>query len=328
MSRWTGDTEDREDGIGVRAGAEVRVGDGDDSAGAAEGRGAAWRVRLVVLALVALALFVGLYFLAVQTGWGQRVDGAALSGRVFSRPRLRRITYGVLRTISVSALVLLGAAVVTIALVRGRVSRALVAVTVIAGANVSTQVLKHAVLPRPDLVAGPLGTRPTFPSGHTTVAMSLAVALVVVVGHRHRLLAGLAGAGYAAAVGGATLTAGWHRPSDVIGAYLVVVVWASLATALLAGPDGRPADGRPGRGGVDDGIPLLAVVGVSLLGAAFAAAVAYAVARRSHELAAVDLRAPYFAGLAAIAGSALLTMAAFLHALGRGFPSTRRRPPR
>ncbi len=328
MSRWTGDTEDREDGSGVRVGAKGGVGDGDDSAGRRAGRGAGWRVRLVVLALAALVLLVVLYLLAVQTGWGQRVDGAALSGRVFSRPRLRRITYGVLRTISVSALALLGAAVVTIALVRGRVSRALVAVTVIAGANVTTQVLKHAVLPRPDLVAGPLGTRPTFPSGHTTVAMSLAVALVVVVGHRHRLLAGLVGAGYAAAVGGATLTAGWHRPSDVIGAYLVVVVWAAPATALLAGPDGRPGDGRPGRDGVDDGVPLLAAVGVALLGVAFAAAAAYAVVRRSHELAAVDFRAPYFAGLAAIAGSALLTMAAFLHALGREFPQARLRSPR
>lgn len=237
----------------MRVGAEGGVGDGDDSVGGAAGRGAGWRVRLVLLALAALVLLVVLYLLAVQTDWGQRVDGAALSGRVFSRPRVRRITYGVLRTISVSALALLGTAVVTIALARGRVSRALVAVTVIAGANVTTQVLKHAVLPRPDLVAGPLGTRATFPSGHTTVAMSLAVALVVVVGHRHRLLAGLVGAGYAAAVGGATLTAGWHRPSDVIGAYLVVVVWAAPATALLAGPDGRPGDGRPGRDGVDDG---------------------------------------------------------------------------
>ncbi len=301
---------------------------GDHSAGAAVRRGAPWRARLVVLSVACVVVFAALYLLAVRTAWGQRLDGAALSGRIFSRPRVRDVTYGVLRTISISSLTLLGAAVVTIALVRGRVSRAAAAVVLIVGSNVTTQLLKHSVLGRPDLVAGPLGTRATFPSGHTTVAMSLAAALVVVVGRRHRIAAAVAGTGYAAAIGGATLTAGWHRPSDVIGAFLVVVAWASLGTALLVAPSERPAGRGPPPERGEPAVPLLGALGVVLLGVAFVGAATFAVARRSHDLGAVDLRASYFAGLAAIAGSALIVMAAFLGALGRDFPQARGRARR
>ncbi len=284
------------------------------------GAGVPRRARLVLLALLCAVALVALYVLAVQTAWGQRLDGAALSGRIFGRPRVREVTYGVLRTISMSSLAFLGGAVVVIALSRGRTRRALAAVVLIAGANLTTQVLKLHVLPRPDLVRGPLESKPTFPSGHATVAMSLAVALVVVVGRRHRIAAAVAGTGYAAVIGGATLTAGWHRPSDVIGAFLVVVAWASLATAVLAGGGERPRGGPPGDPR-EQAVPLLAVLGVVLLGVAFAGAAAYAVARRSHDLGAVDLRASYFGGLAAIAGSALLTMTAFLWASGRDLPA-------
>jgi uncharacterized membrane protein YbhN (UPF0104 family) len=41
------------------------------------------------------------------------------------------------------------------------------------------------------------------------------------------------GACYAALVGVATLSAGWHRPSDAIGAFLIVGIWAALAGVLL-----------------------------------------------------------------------------------------------
>lgn len=283
--------------------------------------GTSRRAQLVAVGVTAAVVLVGLYLVAVRTPWGQRLDGAALSGRIFSRPRVREVTHGILRTISVTSLALLGGAVVTIALVRNRTGRALAAVAVIAGANVTTQVLKRVVLSRPDLVSGPLGTRPTFPSGHSTVAMSLAVALVVVVGRRHRVAAALAGTAYAVAVGGATLTAGWHRPSDVMGAYLVVLVWGSLATAFLVPDPTRSGRARrPGPPDSDEAVPVLAVLGVVLLGLAFAGAVAFAVARRSADLGAVDFRASYFAGLAAIAGTALLAMAAFLAALGRDRP--------
>ena len=76
----------------------------------------------------------------------------------------------------------------------------------------------------------------TFPSGHSTVAMSLALALVLVVPARLRVPVGLAGIAYAVLVGAATLTGAWHRPSDVLGAYLVTLAWASGICVWLVGP--------------------------------------------------------------------------------------------
>ena len=94
----------------------------------------------------------------------------------------------------------------------------------------------------------------SLPSGHTTVAASVAVALVFVLPPRARGFAAVVGAGYTALVGVATMSAGWHRPSDSVAALLVVGGWAAAAglalmiaarLAPLVGLRSKPR-GRPG----------------------------------------------------------------------------------
>ncbi|NTW41804.1 MAG: phosphatase PAP2 family protein, partial [Cellulomonadaceae bacterium] len=125
---------------------------------------------------------------------------------------------------------------------RRRVVLALQVAVLMGGANLTTQVLKHVVLSRPDLALDD-SLRNTLPSGHTTAAASVAAALVLVVPRRVRPAAALVGAAYTVATGISTLVGGWHRPSDVVAAVLVVLGWAGLATALGARgtlPPGSP----------------------------------------------------------------------------------------
>ena len=274
--------------------------------------------RLFALALACVALFAVLYGIAVRTTFGQRIDNAALAGRT-TRASVLRATDHLLNTISISSLVLVGGIILLIALFRGRPYLAFAAAVVIGGANITTQLLKHDILGRPSLdsngpTIGPLAG-PTLPSGHTTVAMSLALGLVLVVPARARLAAAIGGFGYAALVGVGVVTAGWHRPSDVVGAYLVVTAWAAVAAAVLLAWRGlaRVRGAASRRVGVAS--PLFAAGGVALLGIGFVGSAGALVAVRENQLDAVRLDEVYAAAMTAIVGVGLVLVAALLAVL-------------
>ncbi|SBV30888.1 PAP2 superfamily protein [Micromonospora krabiensis] len=191
-------------------------------------------VWLVVLVLAQAAAFLLVWRVAVHTGLGQWVDTVALTGNRIGQDRIDEPVDRVLNAMSVVSLVVATAVIGFIALMRGRIALAITATLLIAGANVTTQLLKHG-LARPDLgidlervYAGN-----SLPSGHTTVAGSVAVALVLVLPAKVRVVGAFVGAGYAAVAGVATLSAGWHRPSDAVAAFLVVGIWAALAGLVL-----------------------------------------------------------------------------------------------
>ncbi len=107
----------------------------------------------------------------------------------------------------------------------GRRSQAIAAVALVAGANVTAQVLKVALAhPRIQPAFGPypyqLGAE-AFPSGHATAAMSVGLAAVLIAPGRLRVVAASVAAAYVAAVSIAVLILGWHYPSDVVGGILV-----------------------------------------------------------------------------------------------------------
>jgi membrane-associated phospholipid phosphatase len=125
---------------------------------------------------------------------------------------------------------LLAAALVAGAALAGRWRPALVAAVAIAGATVTTQVLKVALAAPRD---GDYLPPASWPSGHTTGAVSLALALVIVSPPALRWLAALAGAAVSAATMVAVMVLGMHYPSDVAGGVLVAVAWACLAVAAV-----------------------------------------------------------------------------------------------
>ena len=239
------------------------------------------RRRAAVGAFAALAAACALataiaYLVAIRTAEGQRLDDAA-RGRLspFDEPGAYSATESLLETISVSSLALFGIGIMAIAFARGRPRLALGAGVVVLGANLTTQFLKGS-LDRPDLVNG-YGSEPgAFPSGHVTVAMSLAMALVLVVPPAVRWLAAVAGCGYASLVGVAVLALDWHRPSEAVAGYLVCVGWAAAVAAVIVAVRGTRELSAGGSAVASRAGAVAAVV----VGAVFIAVVAVTAVRR------------------------------------------------
>jgi membrane-associated phospholipid phosphatase len=270
------------------------------------------RTTLLLVAVIALALLVALYLLGVRTAWGQRIDAAALRGSVTLRPRAVHAAGRLLATIDVASLALIGAAIVLVAITRGRPLLAIGAGIVIGGSVVTTELLKHEILPRPYLgVVDPIGPHASWPSGHTTVAMSLAIAAVLVSPVRARGWVAILGSIYASAIGVATVATANHRPSDPIGAVLVVLLWSCLVAAVLTTVSAtvpRERQGAPVS-------PALALGGVILLGVAFVGLAGTFVAIRSSRLGTIEIRGAFFGAAAAIMGSVLVANAVLVWTL-------------
>jgi membrane-associated phospholipid phosphatase len=190
----------------------------------------------VVAAVVALVAAVGVHLtwrVFVMTPEGQRVEGLAFEGARHGRYRLWVLAEPVLDVVSVAFVAAGVLAVVLVALGRRRWMLAVQAAAIVAGSNLTTQVLKHQVYDRPHLLPGWTGPN-GLPSGHTTVAASVSVAVLFVVPRRWRPLVAVLGAGWTAAMGVSTLVGRWHRPSDVVAAVLVVLAWGAAASALTS----------------------------------------------------------------------------------------------
>lgn len=250
----------------------------------------------------------------VGTTRGQLLDTAALEGNTIGHDRIDGLVDTVLSAVTLLSLAAATIAIGAIALMRGRVVLAAVATLLIAGANLTTQLLKQ-VIDRPDfgvdLARAAAGN--SLPSGHTTMAASVAVAVALVVPPSVRGLAGLLGAGYAALAGVATMSAGWHRPSDAVAALLIVGAWAALAGLLLALADRR----RPAGPESPPHWLALATLGLAGLVLLVAAAVAMVLTDRAlatpvELLSRGRLLTAYAGGAAGIAGAASLMMAIVL----------------
>lgn len=228
-------------------------------------------VRAASLFLVGGVTAVAVVLLALHTRTGQRVDERVLrvtdAGVAATRAMLE-----VLGLVSVLSVAVALGALMLFAVSQRRVWSAVVALVLVTGANVTTQLLKATLL-RPDLGGR---TANTLPSGHTTVAFSLGVALLVVLPNRWRPLQVAAVAGMGTFVGASTVIGGWHLPSDVVAAFAVTAAWAGLGMLLALPSVGPPdpvhlrsgASGRPRRRGLGYGLSGLtasALAGVVLV---------------------------------------------------------------
>ncbi|UWZ39972.1 phosphatase PAP2 family protein [Dactylosporangium roseum] len=285
-----------------------------------------WPVGLVLwlllLAVAGTVGFVEVWRFFVQTEQGQLLDYVALTGNSIGRARVESIVDNTLNGISVLSLAVATVVIGFIALARRRVALAVGAVLLIGGANATTQVLK-AVIYRPDLGVDVerAAAGNSLPSGHTTVAASVAVAFVLVLPARTRGPGALVAALFAALAGVATLSAGWHRPSDAVAALLIVGAWAAVTGLFIVLAQRR-------HGGVEYGPPstymtlFLALVSLGLLaGAGLALYLTNDVVTTAVEdLGRRRLFAAYAGGALGIAGTAGLTVASVLATVHRVVP--------
>ncbi|KAB1935887.1 phosphatase PAP2 family protein [Micromonospora sp. ALFpr18c] len=279
-------------------------------------------VWMVVLALVQAAAFLAVWRVAVHTGIGQWVDTVALTGNRIGQDRIDGPVDRILNAMSVVSLLAATAVIGFIALIRGRIALAITATLLIAGANVSSQLLKYG-LNRPDYGLDPerAAVGNSLPSGHTAVAASVAVALVLVLPRKVRAVGAFLGAGYAAVAGVATLSAGWHRPSDAVAAYLLVGVWAALAGLLLLITQREQAEVAPGDAHRVAAL-VLGVAGVLAL-IACGVALSWLVELRGtgpEELTRRPLFIGYAGSAAGIAGTMAVVMALVLTIVHRLVP--------
>jgi membrane-associated phospholipid phosphatase len=144
----------------------------------------------------------------------------------------------------------LGLLCIAIALARRLPWRALAVAIVLVGTGVTTQALKHLLAePRyADWLLGGQIEGASWPSGHSTAAMTLALCAVVVVPPGWRAATALIGGGCALGLAYATLALTWHYPSEVFGGFLVAGAWVSTALAVLTRVEvGDPDPARPPR---------------------------------------------------------------------------------
>lgn len=266
-----------------------------------------------------VVLLGGLYVGAVRTRLGQRTDEAALVGRM-TNASVQNATNHVLDTISVTSLLLGSIALALLALSRRRPRLAVGVLAMVVGANLTSQLLKSVFLSRPDLLHRPgAASIPSFPSGHATVAMSLALGCVFVVPPRLRTITGCVSVAYAVVIGAATLTAGWHRPSDVIAAYLVATAWAAMLGALIVGSRGTavasPPRGAPALLSRFLSSHRMLIAGAWLLGAASVLSSAVIVILNGRRLTPTRVGASYLSAMAAIVGTALVILSLLLRNL-------------
>ena len=164
------------------------------------------RLRGGLLALSCLAATLGLWGLFVFTHTGQTLDAMALEGSEIGSHYVSAHARRLLSVVSMPAAVVLVVTILVIGLLRRSHRRAVWAVVAVVGANLTTQILKYRILWRPDFdITERWDNANTLPSGHTTMAASAAVALILLSGRRWRPLAAWAGGLFTIAMGYSTL---------------------------------------------------------------------------------------------------------------------------
>jgi membrane-associated phospholipid phosphatase len=265
----------------------------------------------------ALACLVGLvaagvFALAVPAA---RVrDAAMLHGFVgLDRPSVHRAISFVAHLGDTLPYACAGLLCIVVALARRRGWRALAVACLLAVTGLTTQVLKH-VLAQPRLehwLPEQVATN-SWPSGHSTAAMTLALCAILVAPPALRAVAAMLGGAFAVGVGYAVLVLGWHYPSDVLGGFLVAGLWTSLAVAALY----RVEAPEPARRPVWEPLAGLAT------GAGVVAAVVLGV--RADTVALYTSERPTFAaGAITIALLALVLVTTVSAASTRGAPQAR-----
>lgn len=222
--------------------------------------------RWAAVAVLSIALLAASYVAAVRTPQGQAWENAALRGADHANTGTVTAVVDALGSITTTSLVIGVALVTIIALVRRRLDLAVASLGVIALGQVITQGLKRFILPRPSLVVyGADHTPNSFPSGHTTIAMTVLFATIIVVPYRWRGLTLLALLPWAWGVGAYTIASKWHRLSDILGADAVALLCACLASWWLARRSDIKQYGGPARPGRVALVVVFSVVSVVAL---------------------------------------------------------------
>ena len=259
-------------------------------------------------ALIAAAVFASgavlVWAIALRTAIGASIDQLTLAGFMgLGGPSSETLASAVAHLADPGPVAVLTAGIVALALARRRPLRALTVGAVLVGANVTTQALK-VLTAEPRALVDPQ----SWPSGHATAAMTVALCVLIAAPPSLRPIAAALGAGFALAVAYSVLLLGWHFPSDVIGAFCVAAAWTAAGLAVLWAAE---------RGAEHRAVRLRAALTPPLLVALGAAAVvgAAAVARLGTAFEYAEANTTFVAAAVAIGAGALSLVAALAAAV-------------
>ncbi|HWH96617.1 MAG TPA: phosphatase PAP2 family protein [Baekduia sp.] len=260
----------------------------------------------LLLAAAAALLLAVTGVLAKLVPITQQGDARTLHGFVdLNAPRLTGTLDRIAHLADPAPYALCGLALALVALMRGRWRVGLAIPLLFVATGTTTESLKHLLAsPRVDewLGAAQIAAA-SWPSGHSTAAMTMALCAVLAAPPRLRPTVAALGGAFAVAVAYAILTLGWHFPSDVFGGYLVAGTYVLLAVALIAWSEQRWPS-RRGAEGATHAVDLLPALGVALL--AGGAALGLALARPRALIGYAATHTTFVAGALAIAALAVV----------------------
>ena len=271
----------------------------------------------LTIAVVALVAFFAIYGLAVQTEIGQRADEAALAGGRSAPERAQSGANGLLRLVSVGSLVAAILALGALAWLWRRPGLILLPAAVVGVSLLATEAFKLVILQRPDLWPSPDIVGNSYPSGHTTVAISLGLSALLIAPTRLRPAVAVLAALFAAGVGILVVTADWHRPSDPLGSYALTLAVAAGSVALVRAWDPGGLAGTAEHRSPTSGVLARRVEAAALAAGVllFAGAVVVAALRYGPEVVWNRPHAAFLVSVAAILVAAGITVGALLRAL-------------
>jgi membrane-associated phospholipid phosphatase len=207
--------------------------------------------RLLQGALICAIFFMVSYFVLVGTPWGHQFDDDAFLARKAVSHKIVVLDSRVLDLVRRSTLLLAAIITLSIAAMRRCIFVGIIAVAAFGCAIVGAEVFKNvlpwgALVPKDTILASGFQMN-TFPSGHTTVGTSLALGLLLVSPSSWRPWLAILGGCISATFATGVLFAGWHRPSDALGALAWSGLCMSIAAVFVIRLRGqpRPASARP-----------------------------------------------------------------------------------
>jgi membrane-associated phospholipid phosphatase len=275
------------------------------------------RSKTALLAALAGAFgLAGTGAIAQLSSYAQAHDTATLRGfTALSHTHAAALANAVSHLVDPSRYVVVGLVFVAITLLRSRPRLALVVPLIMLVSVASAELLKPLVGAHRGsdwLQAAPNLTTGSWPSGHATAAMTIALCGVLVAPRVLRPLAAMLGTALTVGVSYSILVLHWHFPSDVLGGLLLAATVVSIGVAGLWWADERwPA--RTGRKAISRGVSLgvrhpltpAALVAVVLAGAI-----------------ALFIQRGQLAGAAEIAPASFTAAAIAIAAIAGGFAAT------
>ena len=272
------------------------------------------RILCVILGLLWLAAAAGVWWLGVRTQTGQSYDEMVITGFDAALPGWLsalltpflwqgiHLPFLTLNPTIVTALII-GAAALAIAAVRRRWWLLGQAGALIAACYAASPLKR--ILPRPMLIYTETPYVNSAPSGHTIVAATAGILLILAVPRAWRAAAAIVAAAFASLVGWSVIAGAWHRPTDAVMSILIVGGLAMLALACTraSGMD------DPGRRASSTGVQIVGTMMITagVLACTYAAYVIWQILPGLTLSAAWAASGAYLAAIVGVGGVTTLT---------------------